>query len=113
MNFLLKNFLVFVFVMFILVALGQLNHPKFQEKAYVQAKESIMLDFTVNGGKNGQFIEPFNISPELFHAGVVTEDGKKFLYEVSITNLVLVQLSALNLFVAPKVRVTQITTSEP
>jgi hypothetical protein len=72
-----------------------------------------MLDFTANGGKNGQFIEPFDISPELFHAGVVTEDGTKFLYEVSITNPVLVQLTALNLFVAPKVQVTEIKTSEP
>jgi hypothetical protein len=113
MNFLLKNFLVLVFVMFLLVALGQWNLPKFQEQAYVQARESIMLDFTAGGGKNGEFIEPFDISPELFHAGVVTPDGTKFLYEVSITNPVLVQLTALNMFVAPKVRVTEIKTSEP
>ena len=91
--------------MFLFVILGQWNHPKFQEKAYVQVKESIMLDFTANGGKNGEFIEPFDISPGLFHAGVVTQDGTKILYEVSITNPVLVQLSALNLIVSPKIQI--------
>lgn len=113
MNFLLKNFFILVFVMFLLVGLGQWNHSKFQEKAYVQVKESIMLEFKAKGGKGGEFIEPFDFTGDLFHAGVVTPDGTKFLYEVSITNPVLVQLTALNLFVAPKVQVTEIKTSEP
>ena len=57
MNSLLKNFFVFVIVMFLFIALGQWNYPKFQEKAFIQAREAIFLDHKANGGKEGEFIE--------------------------------------------------------
>ena len=113
MNFLVKNFIGFLVVTFLFVALGQWNHPKFQEKAYDQAKEMIMLDLAAKGGENVKFIESPDLSSDIIHAAIVTEDGTEYLYDVSITNPVLVQLSALNLFVTPKVQIVDVKTSKP
>ena len=113
MNFLLKNFLVFLLVVFIFVALGQWNHPKFQQKAYEQAKELITADLTEKGEKPGSFIEPPDFSSEFIQAGIETEGGTKYLYDVGILNPVLVQLSALNLFVSPKVEIAGFIKSKP
>ncbi len=113
MNFLLKNFLVLLLVVFIFVALGQWNYPKFQQKAYEQAKELIAADLTEKGEKAGSFIEPPDFSSEFIQAGIETEGGTKYLYDVGILNPVLVQLSALNLFVSPQVEIAGFIKSRP
>ncbi|MDT8396787.1 MAG: hypothetical protein RRA32_10150 [bacterium] len=113
MNLLLKNFLVLVLVMFLFVALGQWNHQHFQQKAYSRAKELIMLDFSAKGGKNGKFIEPTDIFSDPIRIGLTAGDGGEYLYDVGITNHLLVQFSALNLFFSPKVQVTAVETSQP
>jgi hypothetical protein len=105
MNFLLKNFLVFLLVVFVFVALGQWNHSKFQQKAYDQAKELIMADLAEKGEIPGSFIEPPDFSAEFIQAGIETEDGTKYLYDIGILNPVLVQLSAMNLIISPKVEI--------
>ena len=113
MNLLVKNFLVLLLVVFILVALGQWNHPKFQQKAYEQAKELITADLTEKGEKAGSFIEPPDYSGELIHASIETEGGTKYLYDVGILNPVLVQLSALNLIISPNVEIAGFIKSKP
>ena len=105
MNLLVKNFLVLIFVVFIFAVLGQWNHPKFQQKAYEQAKELIAADLMEKREKAGSFIEPPDYSGEFIHASIETEGGTKYLYDVGILNPVLVQLSALNLIISPKVEI--------
>jgi len=109
----MKNVLAILLTVFLFVALGQWNHPKFQQKAYEQAKELIMLDLASKGEKNGDFLEPPDLSPGLIHAGIVTEDGTEYLYEISIQNPLWIQLSALNLMVSPNVEITRVDTSRP
>ena len=113
MNMIMKNFLVLILVIFLFVALGKWNHPNFQQKAYEQAKELIIIDLTEKGEKEGNFIEPPDFSAEFIHAGIETEGGTKYLYDVSILNPVLVQLSALNLVVTPKVQIVDFNKSQP
>ena len=113
MNMILKNFLGILVVVFLFVALGQWNHPKFQQNAYDQAKELIMLDLAAKGEKAGSFIEPPDYSAEFIQAGIETEDGTKYLYDVGILNSVLVQLSALNLIIPPKVEIAGFIKSRP
>jgi len=113
MNFLLKNFLVILVVVFLFVALGQWNHPKFQQKAYDQAKELITADLAEKGEKPGSFIEPPEFSAEFIQTGIETEGGTQYLYDVGILNPVLVQLSALNLIVSPKVEIAGFIKSQP
>ena len=113
MNFIMKNFLVLLFVIFLFVALGQWNHPNFQQKAYDQAKELIMLDLTARGEKTGDFLEPPDLSSDLIQVGIVTEDGTEYLYDIGIQNPTLIQLSALNLVVSPKVEIAGFIKSKP
>jgi len=114
MNFLLKNFLALLFVIFVFVALGQWNHPQFQQKAYEQAKELIITDLTKLGEKPGSFVEPPEYSAGVIQAKVVTGDGgTRYLYNIAITNPALFQLSALNLVITPKVEITGFIKSKP
>ena len=113
MNFLLKNFLVFVLVMFLLIVLGQWNHPKFQQKALDQGKEMVMQDLAAKGKSGGELVEPADTSKDIIRIVIVEADGARYLYDMSIINPVLVQLTALNLFVSPKVQIVEIETSRP
>ena len=113
MNLIMKNFIGLLIVAFLFVALGQWNHPNFQQKAYAQAKELIMLDFTGKGGKNGEFMESPDLSSDLIHVGIVTEDSTEYLYDVGIMNPLWVQLSALNLMVSPKVQIVASSKTQP
>jgi len=112
MSLLVKNFLGILVVVFLFVALGQWNHPNFQQKAYIQAKESILFDLAEKGEKPGSFMEP-DFSTDTIHAGIVTEGGTRYLYDVGILNPLLVQLSALNLIISPKVEITGFIKSKP
>jgi len=107
------NFFILLFVVFIFVALGQWNHPHFQQKAYDRAKELITVDLTEKGEKPESFIEPADLSTDPIHAEVVTEDGNGYLYDIAITNPVLIQFSALNLVVSPKVKIISFIKSRP
>jgi len=113
MNLLVKNFLGFLVVVFLFVALGQWNNPKFQQKAYDLAKEAIVFDLEEKGEKAGDFIESPDGSVDLYHVGIVTEKGTEHLYDVSVLNPLWVQLSALNLMVSPRVEITHVDTSRP
>ena len=113
MSLLVKNFLVFIFVVFIIVALGQWNHPKFLQKAYEQSKELIAADLMEKGEKAGSFIEPPDYSGEFIHASIETEGGAQYRYDVNVLNPLLVQLSALNLIVSPKVEIAGFIKSKP
>ena len=113
MNLMVKNFLGILVVVFLFVVLGQWNHSNFQQKAYDQAKEMIMLDLTAKGEKAGDFLEPPDFSADLFHAEVVTEDGTRYSYDIGIKNPIWIQLSALNLMVPPKVEITGFIKSQP
>ena len=113
MSLIAKNFLAILFTVFLFVALGQWNHPKFQQKAYDQAKELIVIDLTEKGEKPDRFIEPSDYSADLIHAEVVIEDGTRYLYDISITNPTWIQLSALNLITSPKVEITGFIKSRP
>jgi hypothetical protein len=113
MNFILKNFLVLLLVIFLFIALGQWNHPNFQQKAYIQAKELIMADLATKGEKTGDFLEPPELSVDLIQVGVVTRGGTEYLYDIDITNPTLIQLSALNLIVSPKVEIAGFIKSQP
>ena len=113
MNFLLKNFLVFLLVIFVFVALGQWNHPNYQQKAYDQAKLLISDDLAEKGVKADSFVEPPDFSADFIKAQVVTEDGTTYLYDIGITNPTLIQLSALNLVISPKVEIAGFIKSKP
>ncbi len=113
MSLVIKNVFALLLVAFLFVALGQWNHPKFQQKAYDQAKELITADLAEKGEKPGSFIEPPDFSAEFIQAGIETEGGTKYLYDVGILNPVLVQLSALNLIVSPKVEIAGFIKSRP
>lgn len=113
MSLLVKNFLGILVVAFLFVALGQWNHPKFQQKAYDLAKEAIVFDLEVKGEKAGSFVESPDGFVDLFHVGIVTEKGTEYLYDVSVLNPLWVQLSALNLFISPKVQIIEISKSRP
>ena len=113
MNLLVKNFLVLIFVVFIFVALGQWNHPNFQQKAYIQAKEMIIADLAAKGEKTGDFLEPPELSADLIQVGIVTKDGTEYLYDIGIQNPTLIQLSALNLVISPKVEIAGFIKSKP
>jgi hypothetical protein len=114
MNFLLKNLLVLLFVVFLFVALGQWNHPNFQQKAYEIAKELIIMDLTEKGEKARRFVEPPEYSTDLIQAEVVTEDDRaRYLYDIGIKNPIWIQLSALNLMVPPKVEIAGFIKSRP
>jgi hypothetical protein len=113
MNLIVKNILGIVIVAFLFVALGQWNQPKFQEKAYDQAKELITADQAEKGEKPGRFIEGSDFSDDLLHVGIVTEGGTKYLYDVSIQNPLWVQLSVLNLVSSPKVEIAGFVKSRP
>jgi hypothetical protein len=113
MNFLLKNFLALLFVIFLFVALGQWNYPNFQQKAYIQAKEMITADLAAKGEKSGNFLEPPELSVDLIQVGIVTKDGTEYLYDIGIQNPIWIQLSALNLIVSPKVEITGFIKSKP
>ena len=52
MNLLVKGFFILLFIIFLFVALGQWNHPNFQQKAYEQAKELIAADLMEKEGKS-------------------------------------------------------------
>jgi hypothetical protein len=107
-----KNFLGILVVVFLFVVLGQWNHSNFQQKAFEQAKESILFDLAEKGEKPGSFMEP-DFSADLFHAEVVTEDGTRYSYDIGIKNPIWIQLSALNLMVPPKVEITGFIKSRP
>jgi hypothetical protein len=113
MNLIVKNFLGILVVVFLFAALGQWNHAKFQQKAFVQAKEMIMADLAAKGEKTGDFLEPPVLSVDLIQVGVVTNDGTEYLYDIGILNSLLVQLSALNLIVPPKVEIAGFIKSRP
>jgi len=113
MSLMIKNVLGILVVVFLFVALGQWNHPNFQQKAYDQAKEMIMLDLTAKGEKAGNFFEPPDLPSDLLHVGIVTEGGTEYLYDLSILNPLWVQLSALNLFISPKVEIVDFRKSQP
>ena len=113
MNLLVKNIFILLFVIFLFVALGQWNHPKFQQNAYEQSKELIAADLMEKGEKAGSFIEPPDYSGEVIHASIETEGGIKYLYDVGILNPVLVQLSALNLIISPKVQIVELSNPQP
>jgi len=113
MNLIIKNFLVLLLVIFLFVALGQWNHPKFQQKAYDQAKLLITADLAEKGEKAGSFIEPPDFSADVIQAQVVTEDGTTYLYDIGITNPTFIQLSALNLVISPKVEIAGFIKSKP
>lgn len=112
MNLVIKNLFALLVVVFLFVALGQWNHPKFQQKAYDQAKESILFDLAEKGEKPGSFTES-DFSTDIIHVSVVTENGTKYLYDVGVLNPVLVQLSALNLVISPKVEIAGFIKSRP
>ncbi|MDF1524801.1 MAG: hypothetical protein P1S59_00815 [bacterium] len=113
MNLLVKNFFILLFVIFLFVALGQWNHSRFQQKAYDQGKELILLDLTVKGEKTGEFLEPPDLSIDPINFVILTEGGTEYRYEVSLLNPLLVQLSALNLIISPKVQIVEVDKSQP
>jgi hypothetical protein len=113
MNFLLKNFLVFLFIIFVFAVLGQWNHLNFQKKAYDQAKLLISDDLAEKGVKADSFVEPPDFSADFIKAQVVTEDGTRYLYDIGIMNPTLIQLSALNLVISPKVEIVGFIKSKP
>ena len=113
MNFMLKNFFILLFVIFVFVALGQWNHPRFQQKAYDKAKELIIIDLTEKGEEPGTFIEPSDLSSDPLHSGIVTEGGVEYLYDIRILNPLWLQLSALNLVVPPKVQIADVSKPQP
>ena len=113
MSLIVKNFLGILIVVFLFVALGQWNHPKFQQKAYEQARELIISEMTEKGEKPGTLFAPPDFSADVIHGEVVTEDGTKYFYDISILNPLWVQLSALNLFIPPKVQIVDISKSRP
>ena len=113
MNLIIKNFIVFLLVIFLFVALGQWNYPKFQQKAYDQAKLLITADLAERGEKPGSFIEPPDYSADVIQAQVVTADGVRYLYDIGIISPILIQLSALNLFISPKVEIAGFIKSKP
>jgi len=113
-KFVLKNFLILILVLFLFVALGQWNHPNFQQKAYEKAKELIILDLREKGEKPGSFLEPPEYFAGLIKVQVVTaENGTRYLYDIGITNPALFQLTALNLVITPKVEIIETTASKP
>jgi len=113
MNLMVKNFLGILVIVFLFIALGQWNHPKFQQKAYDQAKELITADLAEKGEKTGDFLEPPDLDIAFIHAGIVTEGGTKYLYDVGILNPLWIQLSALNLVISPKVEIAGFIKSKP
>ena len=113
MNLLVKNFIGILVVVFMFVALGQWNHPKFQQKAYEQARELIISELAEKGEKPGTLFAPPDFSADVIHGEVVIEDGTKYLFDTRIVNPLWVQLSALNLFISPKVQVVDISKSRP
>ena len=113
MSLLVKNFLGILVVVFLFVALGQWNHPNFQQKAYIQAKEMIIADLAAKGEKTGDFLEPPELSADLIQVGIVTKDGTEYLYDIGIQNPTLIQLSALNLVISPKVHILDVNKSRP
>lgn len=113
MNIIMKNFFVLLFVIFLFAALGQWNHPNFQQKAYIQAKEMITADLAAKGEKSGNFLEPPELSADLIQVGIITKDGTEYLYDIGIQNPIWIQLSALNLIVSPKVEITGFIKSKP
>jgi len=113
MSLLVKNFLGILVVVFLFVALGQWNHPKFQQKAYDQAKLLISDDLAEKGVKADSFVEPPDFSADFIQAQVVTEDGTRYLYDIGIMNPTFIQLSALNLVISPKVEIAGFIKSKP
>ena len=113
MNLLVKSFFILLFIVFLFVALGQWNHPKFQQKAYDQGKELILLDLTAKGEQAGDFLEPPDLSTDPLNAVIVTEGGAEYRYDVNVLNPVLVQFSALSLIVSPKVQIVEVDKSQP
>jgi hypothetical protein len=113
MRFLLVNFFVLLFLIFVFVALGQWNHPNFQQKAYDQGKELISMDLNERGEKPASFMVPADLSADPIHAEVVTEDGTRYFYDIRIANPTLIQLSALNIVVSPRVEITGFIKSRP
>lgn len=113
-NLVLKNFFGILFTVFLFFALGQWNHPNFQQKAYDRAKELITLDLAEKGEKPASFVEPPEYFAGLIKSEVVTvEGGPRYLYDIGITNPVLFQLTALNLVITPKVEITETTKFKP
>ncbi len=113
MSLLVKNFLGILVVVFLFVALGQWNHPKFQQKAYDQAKLLISDDLAEKGVKADSFVEPPDFSADFIQAQVVTEDVTTYLYDIGIMNPTFIQLSALNLVISPKVAIAGFIKSKP
>ncbi|UCF87966.1 MAG: hypothetical protein JSV70_05930 [bacterium] len=113
MNLFFKNFFAILLVVFLLVALGQWNHPAFLQKAYDQGKEMVHMDLNERGEKPASFMVPESLSTDPIHAEVVTEDGTRYYYDISIANHILIQLSALNLVISPKVEIAGFIKSNP
>lgn len=113
MSLMVKNFIGILVVVFLFVALGQWNSPKFQQKAYDLAKGAIVFDLEEKGEKAANFIESPDGSFAPFQVGIVTEKGIKYLYDVNVLNPLWVQLSALNLIITPEVQIIELGNSQP
>ncbi|MCJ7499278.1 hypothetical protein MUP29_03385, partial [bacterium] len=76
-------------------------------------KELILLDFIAKGENSGDFLEPPDLSTDPIHAVIVIEGGAEYRYDVNVLNPLLVQLSALNMVISPKVQIVDSSKSQP